>query len=360
MNSIPSKIQQILVDWFNRKTNSSAVRRIALSSIALATDIGLVRSENQDRCGVLRLRSNDGKALVIIAVCDGMGGMQSGADCASMTIATFFSSCAEFSFLSPEKMLTKAVLTANQYVFSKYAGRGGATLSAVCVDHTGRALGVNVGDSRIYCNYGFRLIKISNDDTLAGQLDSEAEFYAGRNDLLQYVGIGKEISPHILDVPFFPDSGCLPLITSDGVHFLDEKLIGAIIFNAPDSAKVVQRLTDLSKWFGGHDNATVAYVASYEKLLEFRDEAKADVVEVWDSFGETQVVLVNASQHVSALNKNSIVEQREPYVVAPSPKKRKKKTESKALKNNEEIVKDDGVLVEKPQIKIEFDDSNEA
>jgi PPM family protein phosphatase len=350
-----SKVEGSLVDWFNRKTIANSVRRVGISSIALSTDTGITRTENQDRCAVLRTRSEDGKAIVVIAVCDGMGGMISGGDCAARTIASFFLGCSHSSYATLEKTLLKATLLANEMVSSAHSGKGGSTLSAIALDSDGRLVGVNVGDSRLYCNYSAELLKISNDDTLSGQLNAHYNLYSDQNGLLQYIGIGKEISPHILPIPYHQENEYRAIITSDGVHFLGSHLMRAIIQNAADSAKAAQRLTDLSKWCGGNDNATAAIVSSYKKLIDFRDEAKKGLLEIWDAFGELQIITDAPPQE---LIPNPNLEQPKSNNLMDAPVKRvrkRKQSEKKQVSDTENTLE---LPLTKPQIKIEFDDSN--
>ena len=79
--------QQQLYNWLMRKSPVSAVRRVAELPIAMASDIGLVRSENQDRAAILRIQLTEGRSSVVVVLCDGMGGMSDGAECASLAIA---------------------------------------------------------------------------------------------------------------------------------------------------------------------------------------------------------------------------------------------------------------------------------
>ncbi|HGV7913244.1 TPA: hypothetical protein IEN66_RS22675, partial [Escherichia coli] len=42
--------------WLHRKNIASSVRRVSTLPVAIATDIGLVRKENQDRVAILKFR----------------------------------------------------------------------------------------------------------------------------------------------------------------------------------------------------------------------------------------------------------------------------------------------------------------
>ncbi len=278
-----------LVEWFKRTTTQKCFRGVGSLTLAISTDIGLTRNENQDRSAILRTRNNKGEAIVVAVVCDGMGGMESGADCASKVIANFLNYCACSVHEPTDILLKNAVLKANEAIFSDYKGKGGTTLSALCIDSNGQIFGVNVGDSRIYSFDNGELIQISSDDTFAEQLKDTKGTFTGRNELLQHVGIGTDIEPHILSISISKDEDTRLLVTSDGVHFMDRRWISSIIKHAPDIAKAVTRLVELSKWCGGKDNATSIITSSYDRLIAFRDGSRIDVIEIWDSFSEFEI-----------------------------------------------------------------------
>ncbi|MCV5870252.1 hypothetical protein OFN61_33885, partial [Escherichia coli] len=67
---------------------------------AIATDIGLVRKENQDRVAVLKFRPfSKNKDMIVIALADGMGGMEGVANAASLTVSSFFTEIIKHSGL---------------------------------------------------------------------------------------------------------------------------------------------------------------------------------------------------------------------------------------------------------------------
>src|SRR5687768_15377169 len=89
MNTTPSLIQKQLTNWLLRRTPNSGVRRVATLSAALASDVGNVREDNQDRAVVIRGRDQKGQEYVLVVVADGIGGMIDGASCAAIAIAAF-------------------------------------------------------------------------------------------------------------------------------------------------------------------------------------------------------------------------------------------------------------------------------
>jgi PPM family protein phosphatase len=62
--------------WLSRPALDRALNQCFDLSAVLATDIGLQRTENQDRVAALRINaeSASGRPLIAVAVADGMGG----------------------------------------------------------------------------------------------------------------------------------------------------------------------------------------------------------------------------------------------------------------------------------------------
>jgi PPM family protein phosphatase len=147
-------------------------------------------------------------------------------------------------------------MQANQSVFDRLRGKGGATLSAICSTADG-PLGLNVGDSRIYgLENGQAPAQLSKDDTLAGFLGSQAQG-ENRNHLVQYVGMGENLEPHLVEIPRRYST---VLLSTDGVHGVPASVFADTVLGADSHASIVRRLLALSDIVGGRDNATVLAV----------------------------------------------------------------------------------------------------
>jgi serine/threonine protein phosphatase PrpC len=352
-----------LSSWFQRKTLPSAVRRIAVFPAALTSDVGLRRDENQDRVAIALGRCACGQPYVLVVLSDGMGGMRDGAVSAATTLgslfACFFDTAKTFQGL--EEALRLAVHAANSTIYSRLNGKGGATLSAVllCRDVT---YIVNVGDSRIYKYADSELSQLTVDDTIAGQLGHSVEADMASN-LLQFIGVGESLEVNVMQVPYNSDD--LLLLTSDGIHYLDKALIATLIGNAPDPGTALRRLTETSKWCGGHDNASAAIVLPTAALLQLK-ETREDMFTIWDPYGELYL-LPNGLQHAQsgAPEPQSQVSQLGLVTQSPSPaqqadkstkvkRKRGKKDKTLPQRRNEEVPPRDLDKPKAPQLKIEF------
>lgn len=280
-----------LKSWFLRRTPASGVRRLPIMLGAIASDIGTARQENQDRAAVIRGRDLEGQTYTLIAVSDGMGGMQSGGVCAAITLASFFTSFALRSRVGArfDECMVEAALDANEAVYDQYRGRGGATLSSLLVRDDGACIWLNVGDSRIYGVTGSDLYQYTTDDTIAGQLGNKFDGLKSRSDLLQFVGMGEELEPHYS--PLNLDGYGHFLITTDGVHYLDEHIMGNVVVNSPDSGACLKRLIDVSKWLGGTDNCTAVVFPRNGGAFDEGAFVSHDVYDVWDAFGDLQLYI---------------------------------------------------------------------
>ncbi|HEX4131449.1 MAG TPA: hypothetical protein VHZ24_15520 [Pirellulales bacterium] len=286
-----STLENQLSTWFMRRTAVNGVRRVASVFAAVATDVGGVRSENQDRLAIARIRDRTGRAFILAALADGMGGMREGAECAATTLACLIGGIAERAQASdvPRDWLLHSASVANVRLHAKFKGKGGSTLSTILASGTGDVCWLSVGDSRVYVTEGKKLTQISVDDTIAGQLASPAQLGPDHSKLLQYVGIGESLEPHIDQ--FQITVGNSILLTSDGAHYLPSQsnLFGLIVEHAADPGTCVHRLVELSKWSGGADNASAAMV-TWEAGSGNETRQTLPALEVWDPFGELQIL----------------------------------------------------------------------
>jgi serine/threonine protein phosphatase PrpC len=188
--------------------------------------------------------------------------------------------------------LCAAAEAANEDVYRRFGGRGGATLSSVAVSSDGEMAGVNVGDSRIYgLLEDNQLIQFSNDDTLGNVLsDIAVPSAVGRlGELLQFVGLGKGIVPHRINLNGLPSPLKCLFLTSDGAHGLHEQVFEELIKNAPGIVEIAKRLTALAEWTGGKDNATVAIWHAPHKPTTLPPLEGRGSLEIWGIQGKYEL-----------------------------------------------------------------------
>ncbi len=176
------------------------------------------RAENQDRAFVGWLGPRRGRRPMMIAcVVDGMGGMQAGEAAAVLAAARFMAAAA----IAPDadSALAQGLARANHAVFKRYAGEGGATLTAVALTPE-RCASVHVGDSRLYRLARVRLEQRTTDDTMAGLLGLAD---ADSGGLMQFVGVGPSMLCQHRAVTISGSSRLL--LTTDGLHALGKPIL---------------------------------------------------------------------------------------------------------------------------------------
>lgn len=283
-------MEDLLTQRLNRPINgnrSSVVREV---EAALATTVGLVREENEDRVVAARFYSSSLQSFVYCYILsDGMGGMSNGGLAATVTISQFLSTLVESveSGLDISLAIKKAVEVSNKKVAEAVQYKGGATLSAIVTCKSGELYTVNVGDSRIYqCLSNQSIVQVTEDDDVQSFLSKNGievnSLISRRNGLTKYIGMEGgfdfEVEHCVTSSDFF--------ITSDGITLIGKDNLVGLYDNMTSSNEFLQRCIHLSNWFGGEDNATGIYVelSKLSPPLEV-SENMVGYIEVWDCHG---------------------------------------------------------------------------
>ena len=286
------EVRKAVLRWMNRGENTG-LSSVEKGSVFFCSTTGQ-RDENQDRSLFLRLipQSEHCPIITTLILCDGMGGMSEGATAAELAVSSFVAAFSASKSVSLIDQLRSATETANEDVFKRFSGRGGATLSAIGATSNGNWACVNVGDSRVY---GFlkngEVKQISTDDSL-GNILSEMKKVANppshSRELLQYIGMGKGIQVHGIPISNPDLYNCL-FLTSDGAHEIDQQLFREIVVNAGSPREIVRRLTMVSDWKGGKDNATVAAWAINTGIIKECSPEDRGFLEVWGLSGKFEI-----------------------------------------------------------------------
>lgn len=277
--------------WLGRRVRPNGLQEVAELNAAIGTATGEVRDSNQDRAVLLRLNpvSNHERPLMAAVLCDGVGGLMDGGECAELALASFVASMASNPNLELGQLVRSAVQSANLAVHRAYGGRGGTTMVGMVVSLT-QGVGFSVGDSRAYAlTDGRTLTQLSVDDTIGEEIQRLKGSKALPEGLLpyarhlvQYIGIGEDLVTNVFVLP--GDIRGL-ILTSDGAHSSPYPVLSGLFAHATDAVTAVNRTIQLSRWLGGGDNATMIWVSPSQNW-KIQDPSGLRHLEVWDSFAK--------------------------------------------------------------------------
>lgn len=233
------------------------------------TDVGKVRSENQD---CVRFEQSILPSFGILALCDGMGGARAGSVASREALSAFTEKMAELLLekKSGKKFIDLAKLAvehANNRVYERasaneeYFGMGTTLVAAVV---KGRQCAVvNVGDSRAYLIADGAITQITDDHSFVedmvkrGSITREqARNHPRKNVITRALGIEPQVECDIF-APTFKKNNIL-LLCSDGLsNTLTDDEILDITKRFKNLEDMGRELLDLALSRGAPDNVTV-------------------------------------------------------------------------------------------------------
>lgn len=231
--------------------------------VAGRTDVGLVRTNNEDR---FLIAEDLGLALVA----DGMGGAACGEVAAQMTADCVAEMLRVPSEAGAIAALEAAITEANRRVWlharNTHECNGmGTTIVAACWRGARLAI-ANVGDSRAYLLRHGELTQLSYDQSLVNELrhnlgltDEQIKRYANRNVLTQAIGTSENVAIRTNEIDFVP--GDVVLLCSDGLHgIVADEAILEILLQPVVMDLQITHLIDAAKRAGANDNVTITII----------------------------------------------------------------------------------------------------
>jgi serine/threonine protein phosphatase PrpC len=204
-------------------------RHLAVRAV-LRTDVGLVRSENQD-FGTYTTESEEssshpGGRLLIVA--DGMGGHRGGATASRLAGETVKTQYLDSETTDIPTALRDSLARANARIFTEAQSnpdlRGMGTTTSVLAIRDQQGWLAHVGDSRIYLVRDGTIRQLTDDHSLVATMvreglltSAEAETHPRRNVLQRSMGVSEEVE---IDVrgPIELQEGDTFILCSDGLH----------------------------------------------------------------------------------------------------------------------------------------------
>lgn len=234
------------------------------------SDIGLVRTSNQDDCrfGVFS------PSCAWAVVCDGMGGANGGNIASALAVDTISEQIEQLydEKLSKEQLvtlLTDIVQRANAQVFDKsisdpsLEGMGTTCEFVFVKDRTVHV--VHVGDSRTYAIRGGKIKQLTEDHSVVQEMvrrgeitPEEAMQHPNKNIITRALGIRPEVCIDYIEANF--SYGDVLLICTDGLTNCVSTGDIVKIVHENRGEDMTNKLVDKAKEGGGSDNITVTVV----------------------------------------------------------------------------------------------------
>jgi protein phosphatase len=244
----------------------------------LATDVGMMRTNNQDSNYAFASASRSADAFPefgIFMVADGMGGHSDGEQASATVIRVSAAQLLQKVYLPilqksdmSERMpiseaLDEAFQAAHRTLVTDIPS-GGTTLTAVVIINNLAHI-AHVGDSRLYLINEERIEKLSRDHSYVQRLielqelaPDQAENHPQKSVLYRALGLSEQLDTDVLTRRL--PSGSYLLICSDGLWGLvsDEELRSIVLRYPPQQA--CDTLVSMANQRGGNDNITVIIV----------------------------------------------------------------------------------------------------
>lgn len=239
--------------------------------ISAKTDVGMVRSANQDFYAAGDLTSEVSWAVV----CDGMGGANGG-NIASETAVKVISDKLTSAYHigmndnSLKNLIVSSIEAANMTLYSmardneELSGMG--TTVVLAVRNADTLYISNVGDSRIYIVSESGITQVTTDHSVVqimldrGEISpEEAKDHPKKNVITRALGVDPDVRIDYSQEQINEDD--IVLLCTDGLtNYVDDEVILEIC-KSEDKYKIADKLVELANENGGGDNITVVTVS---------------------------------------------------------------------------------------------------
>lgn len=244
-------------------------------AVAARTDVGMVRSGNEDN-----FFADADAARGIFVVADGMGGHAAGEVASEMAVQIVSRELAQVRDVrdhgAPDKVMV-SLRTANRAIYERMLSEAdkqgmGTTASILLLSHAHYLIG-QVGDSRVYLLRDGLLTQVTKDHSYvqeqvdAGFLTPEqARYHPYSNVITRCVGAGEEVQPDVYSGEI--RVGDVFLVASDGLTgMVDDRRLQQLLLARSGPGRIVDALIAEANGRGGLDNIT-AIVVRVEGLEE--------------------------------------------------------------------------------------------
>jgi protein phosphatase len=237
-------------------------------AVAARTDVGMVRSGNEDN-----FHADADPSHGIFVVADGMGGHAAGevaSEMAVQIVSRELASVRDVREPSAREKIIASLRTANRAIYDRMLSETdkqgmGTTVSVLLLSHGHYLIG-QVGDSRVYLLRDGMLTQLTKDHSYvqeqvdAGFLTPEqARYHPYSNVITRCVGAGEEVQPDAYTGEL--KLGDVLLVASDGLTgMVDDRRLQQLLLARSTPGRIVDALIADANGRGGLDNITAIVV----------------------------------------------------------------------------------------------------
>ncbi len=236
---------------------------------ALLTDLGRMRTVNEDWCG--SLEADDPEAhpdeASVWVIADGVSRFGTGRDAARLAVEAMLGAGWDAPDLDPGRLLMSAVDTANRILWARghdasSGSRPHAATLVAAVVRGDEAWILSAGDCRAYLIRSGAIRQLTRDHTVAAEEVRQGRLrpedvgrHPGRNTITRCLGQRATLQPDLFQESLLPDDRLV--ICSDGItrHIGDDEILQIATSAEPKTAST--RLVELANQRGGSDNITI-------------------------------------------------------------------------------------------------------
>jgi protein phosphatase len=256
-------------------------------SVAVRTDVGRVRTNNEDSHGHAWLE--DGSLFVIVA--DGMGGHEAGEVASGLAVRVVEEIVSRDIDGDPRERLYNGLLEANEEILEegRSSNTSGMGTTAVCGVFKGSHIYIGqVGDSRLFHIRKGQLVWRTLDHTRVQMLldtgeisEEEARSHPESGMLTRALGHsrmadGRTLVPDVIGEPIEIGEDDTVVLSSDGLHDLLEDWEISQMVAGKTPAEAADLLVKAACDRGGHDNVTVAVVVAGTRGQDYDPDFEPD------------------------------------------------------------------------------------
>ena len=235
------------------------------------------RKEQQDALDIAELETDGGAPRLLAVLCDGMGGMENGAQASALAVRTMVEDFQAVGDGDIVGFLRQEAHRIDRRIVDELDNGErscGTTMVAAAVSDSGALHWLSVGDSRIYILRGQEIVQVTRDHNYflllteqvrSGEITAaEAEQNKDREALVSYLGIGGLSLMDINPQPFQLEKNDLVLLCSDGLtKTLSQAQILSFIQDGPVNLSLCARMLTHKAYElrrGSQDNTSVILI----------------------------------------------------------------------------------------------------